>query len=164
MGLIERSVSNVTVQATASSAPLQRSSTETGIMGAEEHKPHPSSTMNSQSGDLSDLQLIEASIPIPESPSPSDPRVTNNTPTLFQSDPGRSEESAVGGWDSPMSTSSLGLLNSPSDIYPLVTETVPPTTSSKALAIPSALTGVGDLLSDIKPVGLDNGTAARQFT
>ncbi|KAL5042407.1 hypothetical protein BDW71DRAFT_200617 [Aspergillus fruticulosus] len=47
-----------------------------------------------------------------------------------------------------MSTSSLGLLNLPS-LLPIVTETVPPTISSKALPIPSILTGVDNLLSEI---------------
>ncbi|OJZ79918.1 hypothetical protein ASPFODRAFT_711913 [Aspergillus luchuensis CBS 106.47] len=48
-----------------------------------------------------------------------------------------------------MSTSSLSLLNLPSDILPLSTKTVPSTVSSKALTFPPILTGVDSLLSEI---------------
>lgn len=47
-----------------------------------------------------------------------------------------------------MSTSYLSLLNLPSDLLPIVTETVPPTMSSAALTISSVLAGVDNLLSE----------------
>ena len=117
---------------------------------AEQHNPDLSNSMNIQSGSSPDTRTNKPLIPTPkQTPRPSDRSATNILPVSFQSDPSRPKAFTGDVRDGPATTTSLGLLNLPSDLLPLITETRPPAISSKALTIPSMLTGVDDMLSKI---------------
>ena len=117
---------------------------------AEQHNPDLSNSMNIQSGSSPDTRTNKPLIPTPEqTPRPSHRSSTNILPVSFQSDPSRPEASTADERDSPATTTKLGLLNLPSDLLPIVTETGPPAISSKALTIASVPTGVDDMLSEI---------------
>ena len=106
--------------------------------------------MNIQSGSWPDMRTNKPLIPTAEpTPRPSDRSATNILPVSFQSDPSRPEAFTGDERDSPATTAKLGLLNLPSALLPIVTETGSPAVSSKALTIPYVLTGVDDMLSEI---------------
>ncbi len=116
---------------------------------AEQHNPDLSNTMNS--GGSPDTRTNKPLIPTPDqAPRSSDRSAANTLPATFQSDPSRSEAFTSDGRNSPTTTTSLGLLNLPSDLLPIVSETGPPTINSEAPTIPSVLTAVDDMLSEIE--------------
>jgi hypothetical protein len=117
---------------------------------AEQHDPDLLNTMNIQSGGSPDTRTDKRLIPIPgQTPRPSDRSAADTLPVTFQSDPSRSEALTSDGKDSPMTTTRLGLLNLASDLLPIVTETGPPAIGSEYPHIPSVLTTVDDMLSEI---------------
>lgn len=115
---------------------------------AEQHNPDLSNTMNS--GGSPNTHTNKPSIPTPDqAPRLSNQSTANTLPTTFQSDPTHSEAFTSDRRDSPTTTTSLGLLNLPSDLLPIVSETGLSTINSKAPTIPSVLTAVDDMLSEI---------------
>ncbi|KAL3468728.1 hypothetical protein BJX99DRAFT_265879, partial [Aspergillus californicus] len=148
MDPIESSSSPFPAQSTESSASLQRNSLEAITTEAEQHNSDLSNTMNIQSSPDTRTNTPLMSPPH-QTPKSSDRSAADTLPVTFQSDPSRSEAFTSDGKDSPTTTPSLGLLNLPSDLLPIVTETAPLTISSEAPPIPSVLMGVDDMLSEI---------------
>lgn len=117
---------------------------------AEQHNPSLSNTMNIQRGDSPDTRINKPLIPTPDqAPRSSDRSAADTLSVIFQSDPTRSEAFTSNGRDSLTTIPSPGLLNLPLDLPPIISETGPPTINSEAPPIPSVLTAVDDILSEI---------------
>ncbi|KAL2825801.1 hypothetical protein BDW59DRAFT_172167 [Aspergillus cavernicola] len=150
MDTIESSSSSFSVLSTESSASLQLNSMKTITTEAEQHDPDVLNTMNIQSGGSPETCTDKPLIPIPGQTSRSSDRSAADTLLVtFQSDPSHSEAFTSDGKDSPKTTTCLGLLNLASDLLPIVTETGPPAIGSESPHIPSVLTTVDDMLSEI---------------
>ncbi|KAL2808867.1 hypothetical protein BJX63DRAFT_424301 [Aspergillus granulosus] len=150
MDPIESSSSPFAAQSTKLSASLQRNSMETITTEAEQRNPDPSNTINIQSGGSLDTRTKKPLLPTPnQTPRRSDQSAADTLLVIFQSDSSHSEAFTSDRSNSPKTTPRLGLLNLASDLLPVITETGPPTISSKTPHIPSVLTAVDDILSEI---------------